>query len=98
MELGRPEHAVGAHCAGHNRTSIGVVWVGKEKIAAPQMSTLISLCLSLMIKYGLDPADVYGHSSFNSHKTCPNLDLKMIRQKLNEEATHGSSELGVDQG
>lgn len=85
VEIGRPEPVAGAHVAGHNWDSIGMVWVGKKAIAQEQYSALIHLCISLMSRYGLEPQNVLGHGELFRGKTCPNLDMNRFRMELEKQ-------------
>lgn len=81
-QVGRPEHYVGAHVKGHNKNSIGIVWVGRNEITDEQMLTLMNLLRMLCFRYGLVETDVYGHGELFKGKTCPNLNMDDIRSSL----------------
>lgn len=83
VELGRPVHTPGAHVRGHNKTSIGVVWVGRNTPSAAQNETLLHLSRALVDQYGLrDIYDVEGHGELDVRKTCPNIDMVKFRGNL----------------
>jgi N-acetylmuramoyl-L-alanine amidase len=82
VEVGRPEWAIGAHCHLHNYDSIGVCWIGRDKITTEQMISLMDLLKVIARKYALVSGRVHGHYEFNSGKTCPNLDMVKIRESL----------------
>lgn len=82
VETGRPLEKIGAHVAGHNSDSIGICWVGRNKITDSQHTTLVSLVDSLLIKFKLQPENVYGHKELNPGKTCPNLDMDELRKEF----------------
>lgn len=82
VETGRPDHYIGAHVKGHNKNSIGVVWVGKDKISTDQVDALLVLLHRLMLKYNLDVDCIYGHGELFEGKTCPNLNMDSIRDAL----------------
>lgn len=77
---GRPIEQIGAHCYGHNRTSIGVCYIGgvaadgktpKDTRTAAQKSSLVGLLRELK---GVYPnAKIYGHRDF-ANKACPSFD------------------------
>ena len=79
VERGRPESESGAHVKGDNRATIGVVWVGKNKIDPRQLTTLKRLLRGLINRYRLSPLDIYGHTELDPNKTCPNLDMDWLR-------------------
>lgn len=81
-EAGRSYDKVGAHVAGHNSDSLGIVWVGQDQIAQKQMDTLLVIVRGLMHQYNLSVDDVYGHYELDSKKTCPNLDMNRFRAEL----------------
>lgn len=78
---GRPEHLVGAHCAGHNAHSIGICYVGGcDALMRPadtrtpaQKEALRTLVNRLQRKYCR--ATVHGHCEFAA-KACPSFDVK----------------------
>ena len=79
IERGRPDSEQGAHCSGQNKDSLGIVWVGRNRIDDKQLQTLEKLIRYLIDHYDIDYTEVYGHNFFNSQKTCPNLDMNFIR-------------------
>lgn len=79
IEAGRPESSVGSHTFGHNRESIGICWIGRDKMTPKQDSAIRSLCRKLIEKHGLKPFDIYGHKEFSDKKTCPNIDMDEFR-------------------
>lgn len=80
IQVGRPEDCVGAHCAGKNRQSIGICYVGgldekgnpKDTRTDEQKNSLRELVKQLRSKYG--NVMVYGHNEF-SNKACPCFDV-----------------------
>ena len=76
---GRGEHRIGAHCFGHNASSIGVVYVGgltksgkpKDTRTPAQKKALLSLLRELRVKY--PKASIHGHNEY-SNKACPCFD------------------------
>lgn len=79
IELGRPQKVIGAHVRGHNSDSIGVCWVGRKMASDKQLQSMYALLRGLIDKYDLEVEDIWGHSQFDSHKTCPNLDMIFVR-------------------
>jgi len=80
IETGRDEEEEGAHCYGQNQDSLGVCLVGKRLFSARQLYwALPELLIRLCEKYSLCWSDVYGHYEFSRIKTCPNIDIEMIR-------------------
>jgi N-acetylmuramoyl-L-alanine amidase len=82
IELGRLHTVTGAHVAGHNTGSLGICWVGRDKITTEQMDTLVKLAKNLIAAYNLTVKDVVGHKELNAGKSCPNLDMNQFRSKL----------------
>lgn len=82
IEKGRPDEDVGSHAYGENKTSIGVVWVGKSSPSMRQILVIPRLMRYLIDKYNLDSSDVYGHYEFNDQKTCPNMNMNSIRWEV----------------
>ena len=80
IENGRDVSLIGAHCKGHNRHSIGIVYVGgkycgkpKNTMTAAQMETLANMIRLLLAKYPTI-RKVSGHNQY-SHKACPCFDV-----------------------
>ena len=80
IHAGRDESAIGAHCTGHNRNSIGVCYVGgmtrdmksaKDTRTEAQKKALLQLLKQLKKKY--PHAKIYGHRNFAA-KACPSFD------------------------
>lgn len=79
---GRQEHLVGAHCKGHNASSIGIVYVGGmsadmktplDTRTAAQKIALKNLINNLSERFpGLS---VHGHNEFAA-KACPCFDVR----------------------
>lgn len=82
IEQGRPLEEVGAHVYRHNKDSVGVVWVGRNQIGSRQYQVLLALVRTLINNFDLREDDVFGHSEFDFHKTCPNLDMLKFRGDL----------------
>lgn len=81
-EKGRPDSETGAHVAGHNSDSIGIVWVGIKDPSKKQLESLHALTRGLMHKYNIDVDKVLGHYELYSGKSCPNLDMDKFRAEL----------------
>ena len=80
VEKGRPDESIGAHVFGHNKNSIGVVWVGKDKPTQAQIDTLARLTTRLCEMY--KTKNVKGHCELDSRKTCPNINMVEFRELL----------------
>lgn len=84
--IGRFENESGAHCPGHNNSSMGICLVGNfEKNPVPdrQWKPAVKLVKQLIKNHNLKPSDVYGHRDFKSTK-CPgkHFDLEKFRSEL----------------
>jgi N-acetyl-anhydromuramyl-L-alanine amidase AmpD len=75
---GRPILKMGAHCAGHNRDSIGICVSGSKDFYDMQFGSLRFLVVDLMNRYNITRANVLPHNHFNSNKTCPNFKIQRI--------------------
>ncbi len=81
VHKGRDESLLGAHCLGHNATSIGVCYIGgldkdgqpKDTRTDRQKEALIRLVSDLKVKY--PKATVHGHYEFAA-KACPCFNVK----------------------
>lgn len=82
IEAGRPVSMTGAHCKGQNADSIGICLIGVKDFTKTQMIKLDELLKRLMREYGLCLKDVYGHYEFEPYKTCPNMDMDLVRAGL----------------
>ena len=83
IDIGRPIETVGAHCMGHNSSSIGIAYVGgldehgrpKDTRTAAQKVSLSFLVQLLRKAY--PESKVYGHYAF-SNKACPCFDVSEL--------------------
>ncbi len=82
LESGRALDEIGAHCKGYNSRSVGICLIGKEDFTEAQMNGLIQNLANLLRHFNLDANAVYGHYELDDHKTCPNLDMDEIRDRL----------------
>lgn len=82
IEKGRPDHERGAHVKGHNTGSLGICWVGRNKIGPKQAESLKKLLRTLLNRHGLESLDIYGHFELDPKKTCPNLDMDWLRAEV----------------
>ena len=77
---GRPIDIAGAHVKGHNKDSVGVVYVGgtdvdgnpKDTMTHQQLFALYKVVTSLRNLFG--PLTLHGHNEFST-KACPSFDV-----------------------
>lgn len=93
IEPGRPETTVGAHCAGHNQDTLGVCYIGTEKITANQIMALRTLFDKFLTYRDLGADDWFPHNHFNSAKTCPGVDWELIQELMQRwQSQHSKSQ------
>jgi len=83
IENGRPIEKPGAHCRGANKTSIGICLIGKHLFTARQLYGSLP---KLIRRIGIETVreiEVKGHYEFDKGKTCPNIDMDLLRKSLN---------------
>ena len=88
IEKGRDEELVGAHCKGHNSTSIGICYVGgcdknmkpKDTRTPEQKRSMLSLVRKLVNKYKIPVTQIWAHHDFDKHKACPSFDISEFRK------------------
>lgn len=73
---GRPIEQVGAHCAGHNKNSVGIAYIGKYPRTL-QITSMADICKSLIVDYP-DITKISLHCNYNNYKTCPNFNKNAI--------------------
>lgn len=81
VHAGRAVELTGAHVAGHNATTIGVVYVGgtdaagkaKDTMNAAQETAFVNLVKHLRDEYG--PLTLHGHNEYAA-KACPSFIVK----------------------
>jgi len=81
VHSGRDVSKTGAHVAGHNATTIGVVYVGgtdaagkaKDTMNAAQETAFVNLVKHLRDEYG--PLTLHGHNEYAA-KACPSFIVK----------------------
>ena len=83
IEIGRPEHIKGAHCMSHNAKSIGICLIGTRNFTGNQITSLYELMKRLICKYG--KLEISGHYKYNNSKTCPNIDIEILRIKFADD-------------
>jgi N-acetylmuramoyl-L-alanine amidase len=82
---GDVDEEIGAHTRGFNANSIGICMVGGKALdGSPesnftwkQWKSLRILCEQLQTDY--DKPEIVGHCDLDSHKTCPNFNVKAWR-------------------
>lgn len=88
IEPGRDVSVAGAHCTGHNASSIGICYIGgktadmktaKDTRTDEQKASLLLLLRYLRAKY--PEAKIYGHRDFAA-KACPCFDAKKEYEKI----------------
>lgn len=92
IENGRREDLVGAHCSGHNSTSIGICYIGgcdknmkpKDTRTQQQKQSMYNLCKELMIKYHIPITDVHVHNEFDTGKACPSFSISQFRAEFSK--------------
>ena len=83
IEIGRPIETVGAHCKGHNSSSIGIAYVGGlDEQGRPKDTRTAAQKVSLSFLVGLlrkayPESKVYGHNVFST-KACPCFDVSEL--------------------
>jgi len=81
VHKGRDESLLGAHCLGHNATSIGICYIGgldaegkpKDTRTEAQSQALKKLVGELRVRY--PKATIHGHNEFAA-KACPCFNVK----------------------
>ena len=79
IQQGRLLREIGAHCLNHNADSVGICLIGRHHFTAAQLYSALPTVIHMMGEFGLGWDDVYGHYEFDPGKTCPNMDMKMVR-------------------
>lgn len=83
---GRDEDMIGAHCYGHNSTSLGICLIGRKGFTDNQFDALEHLVKSLQFRYDIPMNNTYGHYELaappkegEDPKTCPNFNMDWFR-------------------
>jgi len=79
VEVGRDIKVIGAHTYGENKDSIGVCYIGKAHPSLDQLESIINMYVLFKRQYGFDHTKWFGHYEFNPGKTCPGIDMVMLR-------------------
>ncbi|MBA3027457.1 MAG: N-acetylmuramoyl-L-alanine amidase [Desulfobacterium sp.] len=82
IQQGRQLREIGAHCADQNLDSVGICLIGRHHFTALQLYSALPTVVHILGEFGLTWDNVYGHYEFNSGKTCPNMDMKMVRAAM----------------
>lgn len=69
----------GAHVRGHNGHTIGIALVGRTgQFTSLQLKSAVSLCTDLQQRFPRI-STILGHTELDSRKSCPDLDMDMLR-------------------
>lgn len=79
IEVGRDLKTAGAHVKGFNSSTLGVCLIGRRSFSEAQLRALKVLLNGLLEEFGLSTSDILGHYELDSKKSCPNLDMDVIR-------------------
>lgn len=87
----RPVDSVGAHCTGHNSSSIGIAYIGGlDKVHQPcntltysQACSLVELVYNELHRYDLKLKDVHVHNEF-ANKACPCFSKSFFDEMYNK--------------
>lgn len=79
IQPGRPVESIGAHCKGHNADSIGICLIGTHFFTSKQLQSLQQLLRKHCAAYSIKPDSIHTHYEFDQGKTCPNIDITLIR-------------------
>lgn len=83
IETGRLVEEIGAHCEGQNSDSIGICLIGKRNFSALQLYVALPHFLkSMQEAYGIVSGQVFGHYEFNADKTCPNINMQILKDAV----------------
>lgn len=88
IEMGRPLSEPGVHCKGQNRNSIGICLIGRGLYNKEQYDALYYILDEMCKMYNLEAKQVFGHCEFNEQKSCPILDMDVIRENLEMVLNH----------
>lgn len=80
---GRPEARAGAHVAGDNQHTLGVVLIGNGNFTPAQRGALLNLLIEKCLQFDVDPQDVLGHREHAKASTvCPGFRVSELRAAL----------------
>lgn len=86
----RKENIAGAHCYGHNATSIGICYLGGMQAKQPfnsltlheeQRNSYFKLVMSLAWKYDIPLEHIKLHNEYEN-KACPSFDRKFLEEEI----------------
>lgn len=91
IQAGRNENEVGAHCLGHNATSLGICYIGgldkdgkpKDTRTQEQKEALFNLVGKLMLKYNIPVENIHCHYEF-ANKSCPCFKIEQFICEFND--------------
>ncbi len=85
VEPGRPIEKMGAHCRGHNKKSIGVCLIGVRLFSAKQLYGALPKLIRRIGLGTIEEVEIVGHCELDGGKSCPNIDMNMLRNFLNNK-------------
>lgn len=78
---GRMMNEQGAHTRGHNKYSVGIVFIGnfdKDEVNPEQWNLGVKFVASLCDVLNIDPIYIFAHSKFSNYKTCPGKNFSIL--------------------
>lgn len=78
---GRSIDEIGAHCKGHNDSSIAICLIGGETRFDFTLNQLLSLVCQLRFlsnKYRIPKDMIFSHYEFNKNKMCPQFNVQKL--------------------
>jgi N-acetylmuramoyl-L-alanine amidase len=82
LQTGRAVKKIGAHARGHNTGSIGICLIGVDLFTGRQLITLFNHIKFLKEHLCAKDTQVLGHHELDSKKTCPNLNMELLRELI----------------
>jgi N-acetylmuramoyl-L-alanine amidase len=74
VQKGRDENTIGAHCKGHNNSSIGICLSGEGEKTTAQLKALEILLIDICGRHELEKKDILAHGDL-AQTACPGFDL-----------------------
>ena len=81
VDEGRSAEVAGAHCKGHNKYSLGICLIGRDRFNLAQWTSLFELIKDL--KSLFPKATIHGHNELDTKgKTCPNFNVQEMMSHI----------------
>lgn len=82
IEFGCDPKKIGTHTEGFNKNSLAICIIGTDDFTPQQFHTLGLMYGTIKKLHGIEVERWFCHYQFNTHKSCPNIPIALLREFL----------------